>query len=96
VAPYQAQNSYASPTTWLWLIPTDAVPPKDEMFAPRQQICTANRGSMDDLKYAQCVEASMGHPNTLGAQQYAMAIESQLTSFVTEWRRTLAASQTGQ
>jgi len=96
VAPYQAQNSYASPTTWLWLIPTDAVPPKDEMFAQRQQICTTNRGSMDDLKYAQCVLASAGHPNILGAQQYATAIESQLGSFVTEWRRTLAATQTGQ
>jgi hypothetical protein len=42
------------------------------------------------------VLASAGHPNILGAQQYAMAIETQLGSFVTEWRRTLAATQTGQ
>lgn len=92
--PFQPVNSYASPATWLWLIPTDAVPPKDDMYAQRVQLCVAGR--LDALTFAKCVAASAGHPNTLGAQQYAMAIETQLGSFLNEWRHTLAATQTGQ
>jgi hypothetical protein len=92
--PFQDVNAYASPQTWLWIIPSDAYPPKDEMFDKRLGICSSLQKSMTAVDFVSCVEASMGHPNLLGAQQYATAIETQIAPFLSEWRRTLAGTQT--
>jgi hypothetical protein len=92
IAPFQDVNAYASPQAWLWLIPTDLYP-KDEMFMPRMQVCDSLVASLGPANFVLCSEASMGHPNILGAQQIAMAIEAQLGPFLADWRRTLAATQ---
>ena len=89
--PFQSDNAYAAPNTWLWLVPTDLFP-KDEMFRQRQQICGTVK-FQSALEQAKCVQASMGHPNVLGAQAYADAIAAQLATSLGAWRLAHAATQ---
>ena len=89
--PFQSDNAYAAPNTWLWLVPTDLFP-KDEMFRQRQQICGTVK-FQSALEQAKCVQASMGHPNVLGAQAYADAIAAQLSTSLAAWRLAHAATQ---
>ncbi len=71
--PFQANNSYAAPGSWLW-----SVGERDEVWAERQRVCPA-----DDVI---CPDAAMGHPNRTGAQAYADAITRVLEPFVVEWQ----------
>jgi len=88
---FKADNAYASPDTWLWLIPTDLFP-KDELYAQRVKTCgTVKFASASDA--VKCVEASMGHPNVLGAQAYANAITAELASSVPVWKQVHATVQ---
>jgi hypothetical protein len=87
------QNAYAAPQTWLWLIPAGANP-NDEVYDARSVACDLLSQDMTGSSdHWLCAKASMGHPNVLGAQLFAITIESQLKSFLTEWRRNLAKSQ---
>ena len=78
--PFGPENAYASPNTWLWLIPTRGVA-EDEAFNSRSRDCQTYQSS--DLL---CYGASMRHPNVAGAQAYTDAIKSLLTPFLSEWR----------
>jgi hypothetical protein len=81
--PFQDVNAYAAPATWLWLVPTGLFP-KDEVFDERSKMCSAVT-FLDASQPALCVEASMGHPNVLGAQAYADAITAQLAAVLPVW-----------
>jgi hypothetical protein len=88
---FQANNAYAAPNSWLWLVPTGLFP-KDEVFSQRQQLCSMLKNtSGTDL--ARCVEASMGHPNVMGAQAYADAITAALATSVPTWQQIHATVQ---
>jgi lysophospholipase L1-like esterase len=81
--PFAAQNAYAAPDTWLWLVPTPGVPlpnAVDEVFEQRLRACQ----SVPNMPPA-CIPASMGHPNVKGALAYANAITSALAEFVPAW-----------
>ena len=88
---FQATNAYAAPNSWLWLVPTDLFP-KDEMFIQRQQLCGTVQ-FQSGAEQAKCVEASMGHPNVLGAQAYANAITAELASSLPAWKLAHAMTQ---
>jgi hypothetical protein len=85
------QNAYASPSTWMWLIPT---PPfvQDEVYVARATACiqvnNAVGGNPNLLPGAPqlCAVASMGHPNVAGAQAYTDAIKSVATPLIPQWR----------
>lgn len=84
-------NSYASPDTWQFLIPT---PPfvQDDVYNARKVKCDevllAAGGNPDLMPGAHplCLQASMGHPNAAGAQAYTDAIKSAATQFMPQWR----------
>jgi hypothetical protein len=85
------QNAYASPSTWMWLIPT---PPlvQDDVYVARANACiqvsNAVSGNPNLLPGATqlCVVASMGHPNVAGAQAFTEAIKSVATPLIPQWR----------
>ena len=89
--PFTADNAYAAHNTWLWLVPTDLFP-KDEVYLQRTQTCGSIRFP-SGVDAAECVEASSGHPNVLGAQAYADAITGALASTLPVWRQAHAATQ---
>lgn len=101
--PYLQQNAYASPDSWLWLVPTDLYP-KDEVFNQRAALCQNNSMLLKTVTSpgeltvarAKCVEASMGHPNVKGAQAYTDAITTRLTPFLAQWQATHKAVQHAQ
>jgi lysophospholipase L1-like esterase len=81
---FTAQNAYAAPDTWLWLVPTPGVPlpnAVDEVFEARLRACQ----SVPNMPPG-CIPASMGHPNVKGAQAYANAIMGALAEFVPAWQ----------
>ncbi len=88
-------NSYAAPAKSLWLVP---VPPGpvDEVYAQRGAMCQhlPPGDSNFSVSASECPIASVGHPNVMGAQQYAMAIETQLRQWLPAWRKAFAPTQT--
>jgi hypothetical protein len=82
-------NSYAAPNSLLWLIPTPPVI-QDEVYGERKSKCdlmqSGGYGEPKPTNYAQCIEASLGHPNIAGAQLYTDAIKSVAAQFLPEWR----------
>src|SRR5262249_55326429 len=79
-------NAYAAPQTWEWLIPTPPLA-QDEMYGNRVTQCNVVYGAASpDLDYAKCLEASLGHPNVLGAQAYIAAIKQVGAEFIPQWR----------
>ena len=64
------EQSFGGPTTMLW-----GVPASDPLAGQRKQDCKVLGASVD---YLTCLDASMGHPNTAGAQMYAGRILSRL------------------
>jgi hypothetical protein len=101
--PYLEQNAYASPQSWLWLVPTDLYP-KDEVFTQRLSLCqntallarTEPPGTDLTGTRAKCIEASMGHPNVEGAQAYTDAVISRLKPMLPSWTTVHAANQSAQ
>jgi hypothetical protein len=85
------QNAYASPTTWMWLIPTPPVV-QDDVYVARANACiqvsNAVGGNPNLLPGATqlCAVASMGHPNVAGAQAFTDAIKSVATPLIPQWR----------
>jgi hypothetical protein len=88
-------NSYAAPDTWLWRVPASPTLPTqfDEVFAQRSATCA----SMGSAAPPHCIVASMGHPNVLGAQAYAMAIIAALPNLVAQsWQPEFATRKQAQ
>jgi lysophospholipase L1-like esterase len=81
-------NSYGAPNTWQWLLPA---PPlyQDDVYPQRQQACdqaaAAPHDPSMDIGFF-CYNASLGHPNVLGAQAFASAIEAVATPLLPQWR----------
>ncbi len=86
-------NSYAAPSSFLWLVP---VPPGpvDEVYAQRGALCQHLPAGDSNFSASECPVASVGHPNVTGAQHYAMAIETQLQQWLPAWRKAFATTQT--
>jgi hypothetical protein len=86
-------NSYAAPSSLLWLVP---VPPGpvDEVYSQRGTMCQHLPAGDGNYSTGTCPVASMGHPNVKGAQQYAMGVETQLQQWVPAWRKAFATTQT--
>jgi hypothetical protein len=95
--PYQAQNAFGAPSTFLWYIPDANIP--DDVFQLRGTQCTSGAlatsigvpvymPTSTELAAAQakCPIASMGHPNRAGALAYANAIATALQSHYPRWR----------
>jgi lysophospholipase L1-like esterase len=99
-APFRAVNAYAAPMSWLWLAPTGPLA-HDEVFDQRGAVCgddevmTTAGSSPDSLAMdrLQCTEASMGHPNPVGAQIYFDVIREQIEPFLPAWKDRLAPVQ---
>ena len=68
---FTSQNAALAPDAWLFGINGDTTPQDNIVAGPRAQACTAN-ASRTDVEV--CKRASLGHPNTIGAQKYAEAI----------------------
>lgn len=72
--PFTARNAVFASDPWLWGLGR-GLAPQDEVVAPRRSACDiAYPSSSDRLAREQCYRASAGHPNVLGARQYAKAI----------------------
>jgi len=70
-APFTAANSALAPNAWLWGV-NIALAPEDPIRDARHQAC--NLFEHDLLQREICYRASAGHPNLIGAQQFADAI----------------------
>lgn len=94
VPPFAQPNSYASPNTWLWLIPAPPTPPNlfDQVYLQRSGICA----QMGKAMPASCIPASGGHPNPAGAMAYANAITAALIDALPQWKAQFATVQRGQ
>jgi lysophospholipase L1-like esterase len=64
-------NAALAPNAWLFGIKGDLTP-EDPVAAARRQSC--DKCTDDFLRREQCYRASAGHPNAIGAQQFADAI----------------------
>jgi hypothetical protein len=71
LAPFTAANATLAPSAWLWGVNL-LLQPQDPMKDARRLLCDA--AETDLLKRFICHRASAGHPNLLGAQQFAQAI----------------------
>jgi lysophospholipase L1-like esterase len=105
---FDPQNSYASPASLLWLIPTGLYPgDQDDVIASRRAQCSAP-GVVDTsqgfpiwkptdsemtLAKGKCPIASMGHPNRKGAQLYSQKIMQALQPALTRWRDRFATTR---
>jgi hypothetical protein len=84
---FQSENGYAAPHTYLWRVeefagpeargvtgkhPESQTTPDGVAYTRAQACAAANRAS------PKCLDASMGHPNELGARAYADAVIEQL------------------
>ncbi|MDQ6886082.1 MAG: hypothetical protein M3068_02185 [Gemmatimonadota bacterium] len=65
-----AEQSFGAPSAMLW-----GVPASDPLAGQRRQDCKVLGAGVDFLK---CLDASMGHPNTAGAQMFAGRVLSRL------------------
>jgi hypothetical protein len=92
--PFGQANAYASPDTWLWLVPAPPTPPNlfDQVFLQRSGICAQMGSAMP----ATCIPASSGHPNARGATAYANAITAALADYLPQWKAQFAFVQRGQ
>ncbi|MES2128370.1 MAG: hypothetical protein V4463_13970 [Pseudomonadota bacterium] len=73
--PFTDANAALAPQAWLWGI-TEFLLPEDPVQDARHNAC--NRDEPDALRRQICYRASAGHPNLLGAQEYAKAIRAVL------------------
>ncbi len=98
--PFSPANAYAAPQTWLWLAPTGGTT-NDEVTLSRHQDCArddylalagAPIGSMAPSRL-NCMAASIGHPNLLGAKAYANAIQKEINPFLPYWKALFSAVQ---
>lgn len=74
-APFEPENSYAAPDTYLWKLVSWGKS-NDEMRAERKQLCRLE--GKKNLSYSICSKSAIGHPNVKGAQAYFEAIKSTL------------------
>ena len=89
--PFQSNNAYAAPNMWVWKVPS-GIYGRDEVFNQRSPICT-NAGWLSGAQKALCVEASIGHPNVLGALAYANAITAELVKSLPAWKQLHSSVQ---
>jgi len=73
--PFGTDNAGLAPNAWLWGVDVDSEP-EDPMAAPRHASCDLYQPNL--FKRELCYRASAGHPNILGAQQFAGAIMNAL------------------
>jgi len=76
---FGSRNAIFAPNTWLWGIDTDLSPEDDEQIggvAPTRNQACENVEDSDPSRTVMviCKNASMGHPNVAGANEYARAI----------------------
>lgn len=107
--PLQPNNAYASPASWLWLVPSGLYPgDQDEVGALRRVQCSAP-GAIDrslgapfatipesarQVSQTKCPLAAMGHPNRAGARAYADAIWAALQArHLPRWRALYSATR---
>lgn len=96
VPPFSPSNAVFAPSTWLWGI-NQNLTPQDQVAAARQTLCKAafpSASQASSLSF--CELASMGHPNVLGAQQYANVIVPLLVDFVATFSGTANITVAGQ
>lgn len=76
--PMTEAHALFTPSSWLFGL-RDGLQPEDEVIAERREACTAcQKQVLNPVEFLQCCQASVGHPNPLGAAAYADAIYAQL------------------
>lgn len=73
--PFQPANAALAPDAWLWGI-NDDLTPEDQVIGRRHAACDLYEA--DIIQRETCYRASVGHPNVIGAQQFANAIINKL------------------
>jgi hypothetical protein len=73
--PFTAANAALAPEAWLWGINLD-LSPEDPVRDTRRIAC--ERDEMDPVLREICYRASAGHPNVMGALQFASAVVAAL------------------
>lgn len=69
--PFTDDNAVFAPNAWLWGVGDD-LSPQDEVVVPRHAACDLDE--TDPIRRLTCYRASAGHPNVIGAAQFASAI----------------------
>jgi hypothetical protein len=73
--PFSEDNAVFAPSPWLWGIEADfQFSPQDEVIKPRRDACNITFPPVKILEREGCYRASAGHPNVVGAQQFAKTI----------------------
>jgi hypothetical protein len=73
--PFTEDNAVFAPTPWLFGINADLqFSPQDEVIPERRAACNVTFPPGDILNREGCYRASAGHPNRVGAEQFAKAI----------------------
>lgn len=75
--PFAPENAVFAPNAWLWCVDTEMFP-EDPVAQQRRAACDLDEP--DAIQRELCYRASAGHPNTVGAQQFAGAILAALRS----------------
>ena len=70
-APFAEENAVFAPNAWLWGVNPD-LSPQDPVQDDRHESCDIYEGDL--IQRETCYRASAGHPNILGAQQFAKEI----------------------
>jgi lysophospholipase L1-like esterase len=84
-APFGSANAYAAPDTYLWQITEGGdvfgrYKSNDKFYAMRREmVCDCARLRLAGFDLDKCFIAGTGHPNILGAQKYAEAIQRELS-----------------
>lgn len=84
-APFGSQNAYAAPDTYLWQITEGGDVfgryKSNDKFYPmrREMVCDCAHLRLKGFDLDQCFIAGTGHPNVVGAREYAEAIQRELS-----------------